>query len=141
MENKKRRLFVYLLFTASFLMLVVPTIPHHHHKDDPLTICMKNDIEKDHKKSSSEEESHSSTDNNHPFELCLCTQTDQPTTPSFQSETTPALHIVAVFLSNPFLKLLFVKQKAKPTYFHYKDKLASLTISATRGLRAPPSFL
>lgn len=141
MENKKRRLFVYLLFTASFLMLVVPTIPHHHHKDDPQTICMKNDIEKDHN-NSSEEESHSATANNHSFEFCLCTQTDQPTSPSFQSEITPDSPIVAVFLSNPLLRTFFAKQKEKTLVpHHYKDKIASLYIPATRGLRAPPSFL
>ncbi len=134
MKEKRIRLFAYFLITTSLLMLVAPIIPHHHHSDVDGTICMKNDWTDD-----SDSASFPLQESNSPTQICSCTQTDQPTTPSVQLPITPNLYLIAILYPNPLLEFNSLEQKNKPTYYHYKERIISQYTPSIIGLRAPPT--
>ncbi len=131
MKSKQLLFFTYILFAATFLILLAPIIPHHHH-GDATSICMKNDI--------CEEESSPITENhnNEAMQVCECTQTDTTTTPSSQNEISPTLFLTSIILPNPILNLALPKPQSQSFYIYKKVLLTKLYISVTSGLRAPP---
>ena len=133
MRENQIRLFAYILFTTSILMLVAPIIPHHHHSDASHTACMKDDW-------SGHSESLPSPFHSpdYPIQICSCTQTDQTTVPADQLTITPSLFLITVLFPNPLLEFISLEQKNQPDYLRYKERIITQYTPSATGLRAPP---
>ena len=133
MKSKQLRFYTYLLFVATFLILLAPIIPHHHH-GDVASVCMKNDTCE--KESDSQSEKHDSKT----VHICECTQTDTTVTPSTQNEISPTLFLTGILLPNPILNLALPKPQSQSFYIYKKVLITKQYISVTSGLRAPPFY-
>lgn len=133
MKSKQLRFYIYLLFAATFLILLAPIIPHHHH-GDATSVCMKSDA------CEKESDSHADNHSDQTMHICECTKTDTITTPSSQSEISPVLFLSSILLPNPILNQIAPQPKSQSFYIHKKVLITKQYISVTSGLRAPPFY-